>query len=96
VIKAGTITAKRPKIRGIARVGKRLLVRPGTWSADGSKVRLRYQWFVNGKAIRGATKAHLKILRAYRGKKIRVKVTGRATGHATATRTSVPTRKVRG
>jgi len=95
-VKAGTITAKRPRIRGVVRVGKRLVARHGAWYADGSRIAFRYRWYVNGKLIRGATKAHLKLVHAYRGKRIKVTVVGRAVGYASATRTSAPTRKVRG
>ncbi len=94
-VKAGTIAAKKPVITGAAKVGKRLVVRTGTWSAAGAKVTLRYQWFVNGKAIRGATKGRLKLVRSYRGKKITVKVTGSAPGYTTVAATSAKTRKVK-
>jgi len=94
-VKPGTITAKRPSVSGAAKVGKSLVAHPGTWTAAGAKVVLRYQWLVNGKVIRGATKASLKLVRAYRGKKITVKVTGTASGYTTIAKISAPTRKVK-
>jgi hypothetical protein len=81
-----------PKITGTAKVGKTLKVKVGTWSP---KAKYAYQWYANGKAIKGATKATLKLKKAQKGKKITVKVTGKKSGYNAVTKTSKATKKVR-
>ncbi|GAA2240924.1 hypothetical protein GCM10010401_12030 [Rarobacter faecitabidus] len=80
-----------PKIAGIVKVGKTLKVKTGKWSAG---TKLTYRWYANGKAIKGATKASLKLGKSVRAKKITVKVTGSQPGYATKTVTSKATKKV--
>jgi YVTN family beta-propeller protein len=82
-----------PKIVGMARVGHKLAVRPGTWAP--AKVTLRYHWYAGGKAIAEATKTTLKLTKNQKGKRITVKVTGSKPGYASVTKTSKPTAKVR-
>lgn len=91
-IRPGRLATVRPTIRGKARVGKVLVVRPGSW---GSGVRLRQQWYRNGKAIRGATAKKYRLTRKDRGKRLSVRVTATKAGYATASRTSAKTAKVR-
>jgi hypothetical protein len=83
--------APRPEIRGKTEVGKRLKAVPGQWQAGAV---LTYQWFVGGKAIRGATGQKLKLKAKYKGQRIRVKVTGSRSGYLPVTRSSKKTAEV--
>jgi hypothetical protein len=91
LVKAFDKTPK-PKITGKAKVGKKLKVKVGTWSP---KPNFTYQWYANGKAIKGATKASLKLKKAQKGKKITVKVTAKKAGFLTEKKTSKKTAKVK-
>jgi len=93
VVAAGTLSSVKPKIKGTATVGSKLKVTAGKWAP--STIKLTYRWYRSGKAISGATKASYTLKKADKGKKITVKVTGRATGYATKSVTSASTRKVR-
>lgn len=73
-------------------VGKVLTVQPGSWQPP--QVAFRYQWYRDGKAIRGATKATYKVVKADKTHKIKVKVTGSLTGYTTVSRTASQTKKV--
>ena len=79
----------KPKVKGAAVVGNRLRVVTGAWP-DG--VRLKIQWYADGKRISGATGKKLLLARSFRGKRISVKVTGTKQGYrpgkATSARTS--------
>ncbi|WP_406731332.1 hypothetical protein [Streptomyces sp. NBC_01794] len=83
---------KAPTISGTAKVGRTLKAAPGTWTPTPSSY--AYQWYADGRAIKGATGSSLKPASAERGKKITVKVTARRTGHSDGTATSKPTAKV--
>jgi hypothetical protein len=84
--------AGTPTISGTARVGKKLTAKPGTWTKSTS---FSYQWYANGKAIRGATKSTYTISSGAKGKVISVKVTGKKPGHTTVAKNSKATAKVR-
>lgn len=86
VMRAGT-----PTISGTAQVGKTLTAKTGTWT---SKTSFSYQWFSNGKRIKGATKRTYKVSSGQQGKKISVKVTGKKSGHTTVTKASKATASV--
>ncbi|MFE7775359.1 hypothetical protein ACFU5O_15945 [Streptomyces sp. NPDC057445] len=88
---APTVT-RAPTISGTARAGYTLKAAPGTWTPTPSSY--AYQWYADGRAIRGATGSSLKLVSAQRGQKITVKVTARRTGHIDGTATSKPTAKV--
>ena len=61
----------------------------GTWKAGKSKkVTFKYRWYANGKAISKANKSTYTVTARDRGKKIRVRVTGSATGYKSLARTS--------
>jgi hypothetical protein len=81
-----------PKITGTAKVGKKLKAKPGAWSP---KAKYTYQWYANGKAIKGANKATLTLKKAQKGKKITVKVTAKKSGYNAVTKTSKATKKVK-
>lgn len=91
-VKAGTITAVKPKISGTVRVDHTLTAVPGAWKP--ATTTFSYQWYRNGSKIKGATKATYTLKSADKGKKISVKVTGRATGYTTKAKTSARTGKV--
>lgn len=85
IIARGTLTATTPRISGTLKAGKTLRV-SSSWRP--SPVSLRYQWYLGSKAIRGATKSSYKVPKKYRGKKIRVRVSGTKTGYAPMARYS--------
>jgi hypothetical protein len=80
------LTVGTPKISGTAKVGATLKAKPGTWKP--AAVKLKYQWLRGGKPIEGATKSTYKLVKADKGKKITVTVTGSASGYATESKTS--------
>ena len=67
-----------PKVAGAKKVGSTLKAKSAAWVPDDAKV--KYQWLVNGKVIKKATKAKLKLLEKFAGKKISVKVTATSPG----------------
>ncbi|MEE1807703.1 hypothetical protein [Streptomyces sp. BE133] len=83
---------KQPTISGTAKVGRTLKAAHGTWTP--APTSYAYQWYENGKVIKGATKSSLTLKSAQRGKKITVKVTARRTGHANGFATSKATKAV--
>lgn len=89
----GTLTTAKPKIAGTAKVGKTLTAKAGTWKPAG--LTLTYQWYRSGRKIGGATQAGYVPTTKDKGRKLTVKVTGRAPGYATRTATSTATRKIR-
>ena len=91
-VAAGTLTSTTPKIKGKAKVGRKLTAVAGSWTAGTSRT---YRWYANGKAIKHATKAKLKLTKRLKGKEIVVKVTGRKSGYTTVVRASKATKKVR-
>jgi hypothetical protein len=66
----------RPTITGVPAVGQRLRARPGAWTPDATAY--RYQWKVGGKAVRGVTGPRLLVRDRYRGRRITVTVTAKA------------------
>lgn len=84
-------SAPRPQVKGAARVGSRLTVAPGRWKP---RAKLSYRWYRGTKAIKGATRSTYTLAAADRGARISVKVTGRAKGYTTRTRTSRQTSRV--
>ncbi len=75
-----------PTISGKANVGRTLTVKPGVWAPSG--VKLSYQWKRNGVAIPKATKPSYKLVKADKGRKITVTVTGSKLGYLKVSRTS--------
>ena len=88
----GKLTAPKPKITGQAKVGKTLAAKAGSWT---SGTKLTYHWSANGKRIKGADDAKLKLTKSLKGKKISVEVTGTKPGYTTVTQESKQTGKVR-
>ncbi|MGW1927999.1 hypothetical protein [Streptomyces sp. NPDC001919] len=71
---------KAPALTGTVRVGRTLTLNRGTWTPAPSSY--AYQWYANGRAISGATRATFTLGTAQRGTKITVRVTAHRTGHA--------------
>lgn len=81
-----------PKISGVATVAKTLTATAPQWNVSG--VTTRYQWLVNGIAIKGSTKSTLKLLPEHVGKTITVRATGSKPGSVSAVVTSAQTLRV--
>ncbi|MDR0518886.1 MAG: hypothetical protein LBG82_02355 [Clostridiales Family XIII bacterium] len=84
--------APAPKISGTAKVGKTLKASVGKWSPKPTK--FTYRWYANGKEIKGAVKASLKLKKAQKGKRITVRVTAIRANYSTIIKTSKATKKV--
>ncbi|MDR3069464.1 MAG: hypothetical protein LBU38_00425, partial [Propionibacteriaceae bacterium] len=92
---AGALSTAIPRITGTVATGKQLVASTGCWKAGSAKVTsVKYQWYRNKSKIKKATKATYVPVAADKGKKIRVKVTGAASGYAKATKYSAYTAKV--
>jgi hypothetical protein len=81
-----------PTITGTVRAGQTLTASAGPWKPSG--VTFKYQWYVSGHAINGATGRTLKLSSKWTGKTITVTVAGSKGGYATTARSSKPTGKV--
>ena len=88
----GTLKAAKPTISGATKVGKKLTAKAGSWGPKG--VKLTYQWYRAGKTIKKATKSTYTLVKADKGKKITVKVTGKKSGYTTAAKASKATPKI--
>jgi hypothetical protein len=82
-----------PKVKGKARVGKKLRALAGSWTP--SSVTYRYQWLANGKPIKGATTSRLTVGRKQLNRKLSVRVTATAPDGRATTVTSPVTAKVK-
>jgi hypothetical protein len=91
---AKTVSAVTPKVNGAVRVGQHLTAVTGTWSP--SSVTLTYQWKRGGVAIIGATAKSYKLTSSDVGHTLSLAVTGKSSGYASATRTSLSTLEVMG
>jgi hypothetical protein len=79
-IKPGKLTSTpHPTITGKAKASHTLTAHAGTWKP--SPIALHYQWYRNGSAIHGATKATHHLSTADRHKYITVVVTGSSAGY---------------
>jgi hypothetical protein len=90
---AGVLSGVKPKVSGKAKVGRTLSVKAGVWKPVG--VVLAYQWLRNGKKIAGATGPGYLVVKADKGKKLTVKVTGTLAGYTTLAKTSKKTAKIK-
>ena len=57
-----------------------LTARTGSWV---SGTTFTYAWYLNGKKISGATSSHIYVKPSWKGKKLKVRVTGRKSGYST-------------
>ena len=67
---------RTPVISGRANVGSTVRAKVGSWGPH-TKVRFSFQWYAGKKAIRGATRASLRIGKSTAGKKVQLRVTGK-------------------
>ena len=86
LIARGTMVPRTPTLYGTPKVGSTLTAKTTSWV---SGARITYQWMLDGKAIKGATKSTYKILSTQKGKKISVVITQSALGYTTASKTSL-------
>ena len=84
---------KRPRIKGVAAVARTVRVTRGTWNP--TTVSRKIQWLANGKRIKGATKARLRVTGKLVGKKLSVRVVASAPQPAELVVTTRTTRSVR-
>ncbi|HEY2478083.1 MAG TPA: hypothetical protein VGI17_05075 [Solirubrobacterales bacterium] len=84
-VEAAAFRASRPGFRGTPAVGKTLSAITGRWSPSPS---FEYQWLLDGRPIKGKTDPNLRLVGAYAGKAISLRVTARRTGYATRAETS--------
>jgi hypothetical protein len=77
---------KKPTLSGAHKVGKTETVKAGTWSVKGAK--FTYQWLLNGKVIKHATKSTFKPTKGDKGKKLSCRVTASVTGYAKGSATT--------
>lgn len=87
-IVAGTLTPATPTIAGVPVTRSTLTAEPGVWLPPG--VTFAYQWYVAGKAVKGATRSSYETALTDLGKAVTVKVTGSKSGYRTTSRTSAP------
>jgi hypothetical protein len=90
VVKVGKAAALlsyvKPRVVGVAKVGKKLTATAGTWYPTYAKA--TFVWLRNGKPIKGATKAGYVLTKLDKKHKVSVKVTVTRTGWGTGTATS--------
>ena len=93
-IRKGTLKkGPRPIVKGKAKVGKGLRFTQGSWPQSG--ISFTYQWFVAAKPVAGAVGKRFKVKKAYRGKRIHVRVIGSKSGYHDRKVQSVRTARVR-
>ncbi len=80
-----SLQAAKPTITGTKKVGYKLTAKPGKWT---SKTKFKYQWYRNGKAIKGATSKTYTLKSADAGKRMTVKVTGSKSGYCSKAKLS--------
>lgn len=86
---APVLTTVKVTVSGKASIGSKLTAMATT----NASAKMGFQWYANGKAIKGATKSTYTVARALLGKKITVKVTA-TQGTIKKTKTSTATKKV--
>nr|WP_236688708.1 Ig-like domain repeat protein [Clavibacter michiganensis] len=77
-----------PVITGTPVAGQTLTASPGTWDQEGLKY--SYQWYADGRALPGQTRATYKVSPSVAGKSITVVVTAKPAEGPTGTATSEP------
>jgi hypothetical protein len=90
---AKVVMVKRPRIRGLAKIAQVLRVTRGTWNP--TKVSRKIQWLANGKRIKGATKARLRVSPKLAGKRLSVRVVASAPQRTPLVVTTRTTKNVR-
>lgn len=72
------VAVKAAKVTGKVKVGKTLRASAGTWQPAATSV--TYQWLLGKKKIAKATKSKLKLKKAWKGKRVAVRITVSAGG----------------
>lgn len=80
------IAQPTPAISGLVAAGSTVKVFPGSWGPTPTST--TYQWYLNGKAVPGATKSTYKLPSTSGGKKVTVRVLAKKSGYTSASRTS--------
>lgn len=90
------VVRTKAKVIGKAKVGRTLKATRGTYAP--SVVRVAFQWQTKkgakAVAVKGATKAKLRLAKRFKGRQVRVRVTVKAPGHTTVVRTTRWSKKV--
>lgn len=84
-------TAPTPTLAGDPRVGGTLRAVSGVWQPTAT---LSYQWYRDGKQVKGQTKSSYRLSKADLGKRVHVRVRGTLAGHAATSTYSARTAKV--
>ncbi|WP_430867813.1 excalibur calcium-binding domain-containing protein [Demequina aurantiaca] len=82
-------SAPTPTVSGTAKVGSTLTGKVGTWGPG--TVTKKYQWYVNGSAVAGATGTTFKVRPQDAYKKVTFKVSASKSGYTSTSRTSAST-----
>lgn len=90
-IAAGRLRTAAPAITGALLIGSTVTAQPGSWT---SGTEFGYQWYLNGKAVTGATEQHWVLPEGARGRTLSVRVTGRLEGYRTAHRTRSASKRI--
>jgi hypothetical protein len=90
---AQVVMVKRPRIKGVAQVAEVLRVTRGTWNP--TSVSRKLQWLANGKRVKGATKARLRVTKKLVGKRLSVRVVATAPQRTQLVVTTRTTKNVR-
>lgn len=77
---------RKPTVSGTPKAGRTVTAAVGTWSPAATSY--RYEWRLNGKAVKGATGRSFKLTTAVRAKKVTVRVVAVRSGHLDGSATS--------
>lgn len=88
VAKASFTTVPVPTVTGDAVVGGTLTADPGAWTPTPAS--LSYQWYADGKLVKGATKATLTVKKTWLGAQLQVRVEATRPGYTTVYAKSEP------
>lgn len=93
VVGKGTLQKERPVLDNTnPEITQAVCATVGTWTAG---TKLKYQWYLNGSRIAGATKSCIRITKAsWKNKRLVLKVTGSKAGYVTASISSAATAKI--
>lgn len=83
VLGATPVATKAPAMTGTARVRATLVVNRGAWTE--APTSYTYQWYADGRAISGATRAAFTLTQAQKGRRITVKVSAHQADHLAGT-----------
>jgi len=91
VVPARQLTSSTPTITGTTKVGNTLTAKAGAWRRGS---RLTYQWYRDGKKLKGYTAKTFTLTKYSAGKTLTVHVTGSKPGYTPASTSSSKTAKV--